>query len=90
MFRINDFPQLIKFIYELYFNLNKLYSLENILTLFILIFGIYTQKFDNFNNIKNFSKNVPLYIIVPFIFIIILTGLGINAGSSDKFIYFQF
>lgn len=90
VFRISDFPQLIKFIYELYFNLNKLYSLENILTLFILIFGIYTQKFDNFNNIKNFSKNVPLYIIVPFIFIIILTGLGINAGSSDKFIYFQF
>ena len=52
--------------------------------------GVISQKFDNFYQIKRFSHNIPLYIILPFFMIIILTGLGMNAGTSEKFIYFEF
>ena len=90
VFRISEFTQLITFIVEFYSNLNKLFLFENLLVLFILITGIISQKFDNFNQIKRFSHNVPLYIILPFFMIVILTGLGMNAGTSEKFIYFEF
>ena len=90
VFRINEFSQLITFIVEFYSNLYRLFLLENLLILFILIVGVISQKFDNFYQIKRLSHNVPLYIILPFFMIIILTGLGMNSGSSEKFIYFEF
>lgn len=90
VFRINEFSQLVTFIVEFYSNLNRLFLLENLLILFILTTGVISQKFDNLYQIKRFSYNVPLYIILPFFMIIILTGLGINAGTSEKFIYFEF
>mgnify|MGYP000070428921 CR=1 FL=1 len=90
VFRINEFSQLITFIVEFYSNLYRLFLLENLLILFILIAGVISQKFDNFYQIKRLSHNVPLYIILPFFMIIILTGLGVNSGSSEKFIYFEF
>ncbi len=90
VFRINEFSQLITFIVEFYSNLNRLYLFENLLILFILVAGVISQKFDNFYQIKRLSHNVPLYIILPFFVVIILTGLGMNAGTSEKFIYFEF
>ena len=90
VFRINEFSQLITFILEFYSNLNRLYSFENLLILFILAVGVISQKFDNFNQIKRLSRNVPLYIVLPFFIVMILTGLGMNAGTSEKFIYFEF
>lgn len=90
VFRINEFSFLMSFIFEFYTNLNRIFLFENLLTLLILVAGIFSQKFDDFNKIKNFSNNIPLYVILPFVMIIILTGLGINAGSSEKFIYFEF
>ena len=90
VFRINEFSQLISFIFEFYSNLNRLFLPENLLILLILMTGVISQKFDNFYQIKRFSHNVPLYIILPFFMIIILTGLGMNAGTSEKFIYFEF
>ena len=80
----------MSFIFEFYTNLNRIFLFDNLLTLLILVAGIFSQKFDDFNKIKNFSNNIPLYVILPFVMIIILTGLGINAGSSEKFIYFEF
>ncbi len=90
VFRINEFSQLISFFVEFYSNLNRLFLFENLLILLILMAGVISQKFDNFHKIKRFSHNVPIYIILPFFMIIILTGLGMNAGTSDKFIYFEF
>ena len=90
VFRINEFSQLISFIFEFYSNLNRLFLFENLLILLILMTGVISQKFDNFYQIKRFSHNIPLYIILPFFMIIILTGLGMNAGTSEKFIYFEF
>ena len=90
VFRINEFSQLIVFIVEFYSNINRLFLLENLLILIILIIGVISQKFDNFDQIKRFSQNISLYVILPFFMIIILAGLGMNAGTSEKFIYFEF
>ena len=90
VFRINDFSFLVKFILEFYSNLDRLFLFENYIVFLILFLGVLSQKFDDFNKIKNFSTNFPLYIILPFTIVIILTGLGINAGTSEKFIYFEF
>ena len=90
VFRINEFSQLIVFLVEFYSNINRLFLLENLLILIILIIGVISQKFDNFDQIKRFSQNISLYVILPFFMIIILAGLGMNAGTSEKFIYFEF
>ena len=90
VFRINDFSFLIKFILEFYSNLDRLFLYENLIVLLILFVSVLSQKLDNFNKIKKFSNNTSFYLILPFIIIIILTGLGINAGTSEKFIYFEF
>ena len=90
VFRINDFSFLIKFILEFYSNLDRLFLYENLIVLLILFVSVWSQKLDDFNKIKKFANNTSFYLILPFIIIIILTGLGINAGTSEKFIYFEF
>jgi len=50
----------------------------------------FTQKFDNYNYIEKASKKTSFLILIPFLIIILITGLAIKAGSSEKFIYFDF
>ena len=38
---------------------------------------------------KSIVLITSFFFLIPFILVIILTGLGINAGTSEKFIYFQ-
>ena len=46
--------------------------------------------YSNYKNIKEFSTKFNLITLSPIIILIILTGLAINIGTSDKFIYFDF
>ena len=55
VFRINEFSQLITFNVEFYSNLKRLFMLDNLLVLSILITGVISQKFDNFYQIKNYQ-----------------------------------
>ena len=63
---------------------------ENLILTILVFIGIYSQKFDNYKTIKNISKKLKLVYTTPIIIMIILTGLAINTGTSDKFIYFDF
>lgn len=90
VFRISDFSHLLNFFIELYSNLEKIFLLENLAILVILILGVISQKFEELKSIKKFSLKISFFFLFPFILVIILTGLGINAGTSEKFIYFQF
>tara|TARA_Y200000002_G_C22346167_1_gene523026 strand:- start:308 stop:493 length:186 start_codon:yes stop_codon:yes gene_type:complete len=56
----------------------------------IAVLGVFSQKYDNYEKIFLISKKIKLLIIIPIFIIILITGFGINAGSSEKFIYFDF
>ena len=90
IFRINDLNFLLIFYSNLYLNLTSITEIENLLLLFLVIFAIFSQKFDNFGYIKNLSKKINFLIFIPIFIIILITGLAIKAGSSEKFIYFDF
>ena len=90
VFRINDLNFLLIFYSNLYLNLLSITEIENLLLLFLVIFAIFSQKFDNFNFIKNLSKKINFLILIPIFIIVLITGLAIKAGTSEKFIYFDF
>ena len=52
--------------------------------------AVFSQKFDNYKYIENISKKINLLILIPIFIIVLVTGLAIKAGSSEKFIYFDF
>ncbi len=90
IFRINDLNFIIIFYYNLYSNLLTSMTIENFLLLLLVVLAIFTQKFDNYNYIEKASKKTSFLILIPVLIIILITGLAIKAGSSDKFIYFNF
>ena len=90
VFRIQNFEIMNQFFIQLYSNLNTIFYKENLILTILVFIGIYSQKFDNYKTIKNISKKLKLVYTTPIIIMIILTGLAINTGTSDKFIYFDF
>ena len=79
-----------KFLFNLYLNIKYIFYFENILLLFITILAVMSQKYDNFQNIEKTSIKLNFSILIPIVIIIVITGLAINTGTSDKFIYFDF
>ena len=90
IFRINDLTFLLIFYSKLYQNLFTIIEIENLVLLFLVIFAVFSQKFDNYYYIENLSKKINFLILVPIFIIVLITGLAIKAGSSEKFIYFNF
>jgi len=90
VFRINDVNNLVNYLVIFYSDIFSAFNFENIILLFIVIFAIFLQKYDNFYYLKSFVKKINLIPTIFFFVIIILTGLAINTGQSEKFIYFQF
>jgi alginate O-acetyltransferase complex protein AlgI len=90
VFRIDSFSGILDFYKILLFNLNTIFYLENMILFLVVILAIYSQKLDNYKSLKTLSRKFNLVTIFPIFFIIILTGLAINVGSSEKFIYFDF
>jgi alginate O-acetyltransferase complex protein AlgI len=90
IFRINDLNFIIIFYYNLYSNLLTSMTIENFLLLLLVVLAIFTQKFDNYSYIENASKKTSFLILIPVLIIVLITGLAIKAGSSEKFIYFDF
>ena len=90
IFRINDLNFIIIFYYNLYSNLLTSMTIENFLLLLLVVLAIFTQKFDNYGYIEKASKKTSFLILIPVLIIILITGLAIKAGSSEKFIYFDF
>tara|TARA_X000001036_G_scaffold440051_1_gene494020 strand:- start:4174 stop:5505 length:1332 start_codon:yes stop_codon:yes gene_type:complete len=90
VFRVQSFELMYQFFFNLLLNINTIIHLENISLLGLVIFAIYSQKFDNYKSIDEISKKTKLAVLLPITFIIILTGLAISTGTSEKFIYFDF
>jgi alginate O-acetyltransferase complex protein AlgI len=90
LFRIESFNTTYSYFTILYSNLNEIFILENIIILFLLIFFIYLQKFEDHNLLKKATSKVNFAFLVTLTSTIILFGLTMALGSSEKFIYFQF
>ena len=90
IFRIQEFDVMLNFFQILYTNLDTVILKENLLLLAVLILSIYSQIIDNYEAIHRTSKKIRFSFIIPIVVIIVITGLGINTGTSDKFIYFDF
>ncbi len=90
IFRIQEFDVMLNFFQILYSNLDTVILKENLLLLAVLILSIYSQIIDNYEAIYKTSKKIRFSFIIPIVVIIVITGLAINTGTSDKFIYFDF
>tara|TARA_B100000035_G_scaffold249362_1_gene218165 strand:- start:1331 stop:2662 length:1332 start_codon:yes stop_codon:yes gene_type:complete len=90
IFRINDLNFLIFFYKNLYFNFFTIFQIENLILLFLVIISVFSQKIDNYSSLEKLSKKINLLILIPIFIVILITGLAIKAGSSEKFIYFDF
>ncbi len=90
VFRITNFNDLLIFFNILYSDLFSIFSINNLFLILIAVLGVFSQKYDNYEKIFLISKKIKLLIIIPIFIIILITGFGINAGSSEKFIYFDF
>ena len=90
VFRISDFDSMLIFFEKLYTNFNDILMFENLIILFFVIIFVMSQKIDDYDFLRNFSKKISILVIIPFFIIIILVGFSISSGQSEKFIYFQF
>ena len=90
VFRINELQFIFDFYTRLYSDFIEIFQINNLILIFIIVISVYSQKYDNFNFIEEFSKKTKLSVLIPLVIVIILTGLAINTGTSEKFIYFDF
>ena len=90
VFRISDFDSMLIFFEKLYTNFNDILMFENLIILFFVIIFVMSQKIDDYDFLRIFSKKISILVIIPFFIIIILVGFSISSGQSEKFIYFQF
>tara|TARA_B100000886_G_scaffold328056_2_gene276103 strand:- start:3309 stop:4640 length:1332 start_codon:yes stop_codon:yes gene_type:complete len=90
IFRIQEI-ELIYIFYELlYKNFFLFFEISNLIVLLLTVSLVYLQKFEDLDKIENSSKKISFYYLLPFFVVIILVGFAMNAGQSDKFIYFDF
>ena len=90
VFRINDLSFIFYFYKNLYSNFFTNLNPENILLFILVYITVLSQKIDNFDYIQKLSKKINFLILIPILLVILITGLAIKAGSSEKFIYFDF
>ncbi len=90
IFRISEFDNLINYFFLFYSGISNAINFENLILLLVVIFSIFLQKYDNFYYLQNFAKKINLIPTFFFFIVIVITGLAINTGQSEKFIYFQF
>ena len=90
IFRISELDNLKDYFFLFYSGILNALNFENIILILIVIFAIFLQKYDNFYFIEDFVKKISLISAILFFIVILITGLAINTGQSEKFIYFQF
>ena len=90
VFRISDFGTLKTFFNILYFTGFQIFDVKIFYALFILIIGIFSQKYDNYYYIEKTAGKINFKILIPITVSIILSGFLLSLGTSEKFIYFDF
>ena len=63
---------------------------ENSFPIILIIFFLLTHRWDNWQKLKEISKNLPSRIFIPLVFILWLIIISFASSSSGAFIYFDF
>lgn len=90
IFRITNLDNLLFYFDSLYFKNINFHEISLIFSFLILISCVCLQKIDNYFSVEKHSLKLNFKTFLPIFTIIILTGLLLNTGSSEKFIYFDF
>ena len=91
VFRIAEFNKFLDFFYILYTsNLSQIINKETLVTFVIVVILIIAQKYEQHSIFKFLSNKISLLFLLPLFFVILLVGISMSLGASEKFIYFQF
>lgn len=91
VFRITDFDKMIDFFNVFYSsNINDFINKEVLITLISVIVLILSQKFEQYELLNSFSNKISFSLLIPLVIAILIVGISISLGQSEKFIYFQF
>ena len=90
LFRANNLSDLYFILSEVYFIGKDILSTKLLFVFFILLFGVWSQKFDNYEYIRKMALKIEPYFLIFLIFSVLMAGFLLNAGMSEKFIYFDF
>jgi len=90
IFRISDFETLKLFFKILYSDYFQIFDIKVFYALLILLIGVISQNYDNYNFIEKSAKKINLRVLIPVAVSILLSGFLLSLGTSEKFIYFDF
>tara|TARA_B100000945_G_C20158447_1_gene491953 strand:- start:208 stop:714 length:507 start_codon:yes stop_codon:yes gene_type:complete len=91
VFRITEFDKIVDFLNIFYTsNLNDFINKEILIILLTVTVLIIFQKYEQHKILNNFSNKISLTFLIPLFLVILLVGISISLGQSEKFIYFQF
>ena len=62
----------------------------NIVSFVIVIIFYITNKYDTLSTYESISVKIPLSVSIPSATILLVMGMVLAGGSSEKFIYFDF
>ena len=63
---------------------------ENSFPIILIIFFLFTHRWDNWQNLKEIAKNLTPRIFIPLVLILWLIIISFASSSSGAFIYFDF
>ena len=91
VFRITDFEKMIDF-FNIFYNSNisDFINKEVLITLMSVFILILSQKFEQHKILNSFSSKISFSFLMPLFLAILIVGISISLGQSEKFIYFQF
>ena len=91
VFRITDFEKMIDF-FNIFYNSNisDFINKEVLITLMSVFVLILSQKFEQHKILNSFSSKISFSFLMPLFLAILIVGISISLGQSEKFIYFQF
>lgn len=91
IFRITEFNKILNFFHILYTSsLNQIIKKEILITLLLVVVLVISQKYEQHSVLKKLSNKINLLFLLPIFFTILIVGISMSLGRSEKFIYFQF
>ena len=91
IFRITEFNKILNFFHILYTSsLNQIIKKEILITLLLVVALVISQKYEQHSVLKKLSNKINLLFLLPIFFTILIVGISMSLGRSEKFIYFQF
>ena len=87
VFRITDFEKMIDFFNIFYIQLSDFINKEVLITLISVFVLILSQKLEQHKILNSFSSKISFSFLMPLFLAILIVGISISLGQSEKFIF---